>query len=414
MKTVFSILLCLLLPAVVCAQPILPAPPLPPSHVKGRVIDPSKPFKPGPEAKAPAGGKKDSASSRSDGKAKPPRNEKKKNPAPADSLEMKAYAAWQRDDFPAAMKMWEKLAEKGSGEAMNNIGILYDNGQGTEADPARAAEWFRKSAKASNPAGMNNYARMLEQGRGTERNAKEAASWFEKAARAGLAEAQFNTGVMYERGSGVKKNEKTAAFWYSRAASSGRPEAQSRLAAIFAEGRGVKQDTSRAVALAYGAAMAGDAASIALLKELAKKGPERPAAEMYGLPLADTDRLSMRKALADAQMPPKREDDRFLCDVYLTDQVISGSREMAVCYAPGKERQQLAFVKIDYPAADKAAAAAIRDMTSSRYGAPSAGADSEAALWNLGDVVIATQYTEAERTQSLMYMVPSVYHLTQK
>ena len=37
---------------------------------------------------------------------------------------------------------------------MNNLGVLYDLGQGVEPDLGRALHWFAESAKTGHPSGM--------------------------------------------------------------------------------------------------------------------------------------------------------------------------------------------------------------------------------------------------------------------
>ena len=61
-----------------------------------------------------------------------------------------------------------------------------------------------------------------------------------------------------------------------------------------------------------------------------------------------------------------------------------------------------------------ATAAQILHMVEERFGPPSAGEGDDARLWNLGSVVVATQYAPTHRQMSLMYMVPGVYHLTRR
>ena len=54
-----------------------------------------------------------------------------------------AYAA---GDYETAMSLWLPEAEAGDRVAQFNVGLLYAQGNGVEADPAIAAEWYRQSA----------------------------------------------------------------------------------------------------------------------------------------------------------------------------------------------------------------------------------------------------------------------------
>lgn len=320
-----------------------------------------------------------------------------------------AAKAWSAGDHKAAREIWDKMAHDGDGQAMNNLGVIYDQGLGVEPDPGRAAHWFAQAANAGNPAGMSNYGRMLEQGRGIPANPVEAARWFDMAARKGQAEAQYNLGLMYENGRGVERDESAAAAWYSRAASQNQRDALARLGHFYRIGRGVAKNGERAALLLYAAAMEGSEPAIAELEAMAKERPQRSDAILFGQKLSESKRSEMRAALKKAGAPAKREDDRHICDVYDSSKVVPGSSEMAICYGPDS---RLGFLKLDYPAPDNNRADAIYKMVESRFGAPTAGEGEDSRLWNLGPVIVATKYAPTHRQMSLMYMAPRVYHLT--
>lgn len=324
-----------------------------------------------------------------------------------------AVRAYARGDFLKARDIWQKLAEAGDGQAMNNLGVLYDQAQGVEPDAGRALHWFALSAKAGHPSGMSNYGRMLEQGRGIAADPQEAARWFDLAARKGQPEAQYNLGLLYEQGRGVAQSDQAAAAWYSRAAAQQQTEALARLGHLYRTGRGVTRNAGRATLLLYAAAMNGQAQAMKELEEMAREEPARPRAVLFGRELDNVDRATLRATLKTAGLPASREDDAFICDLYDARRLIPGASQMAACYGPGAPAP-LGFVKIDYPASDKATAERILRMVEERFGPPSAGEGDDARLWNLGSVVVATQYAPTHRRMSLMYMIPRVYHLTRR
>lgn len=320
-----------------------------------------------------------------------------------------AARAFAAGDVAKARAIWEKLAQEGDGQAMNNLGVLYDQGQGVEPDVGRALHWFAKSAEAGNASGMSNYGRMLEQGRGMEANPAEAARWFDLAARQGQPEAQYNLGFLYEHGRGVPRDDAAAAAWYSRAASQRQREALGRLGHFYRVGRGVAVNPQRASLLLYAAAMEGLPAAIEELRLMAGEG--QPPAVLFGQKLDTATRAGMRAALHKAGATPRSEDDTKICDTYDASRVVPGATEMAVCYGRGTNAP-LAFIKIDYAAPDKAQAEAILKMVEGRFGTPSAGEGEDSRLWNLGSTLVATQYAPTHGQMSLMYMVPAVYHET--
>ena len=87
-------------------------------------------------------------------------------------------AAYNRDDFSAALREWRPLAEQGNAIAQLNLGYMYDNGYGVTQDYKEAMRWYRRAAEQGN------------------------------------ARAQYNLGLMYEGGYGVPQNKVQAHMWY--------------------------------------------------------------------------------------------------------------------------------------------------------------------------------------------------------
>lgn len=71
-----------------------------------------------------------------------------------------------------------------------------------------------------------------ENGEGVERDPVKAAELYCKAARLGDAEAQFNLGWMYANGRGVERSDATAAFFFHAAAEQGLEQAVAMLARV--------------------------------------------------------------------------------------------------------------------------------------------------------------------------------------
>lgn len=320
-----------------------------------------------------------------------------------------AGQAYADGNFARARSIWEELAEKGDGQAMNNLGVLYDQGKGVEPDAGRALHWFSQAANAGNTAGMNNYGRFLEQGKGIAPNPEEAARWFDMAARQGQPEAQFNLGYLYEHGRGVPRDDAAAAAWYSRAATLNQRDAMARLGHLYRVGKGVAQNSQRAALLLYAGAMEGSAEAMAELERMAQENPVQGTAALFGQKLDESNRKEMREALKKAGATATREENGHICDIYDVAKTVPGAASMAICYSPA---DRLAFLKIDYPANDKTRADAVLNMVKSRFGDPTAGEGEDARIWNLGSIIVATQYAPAHRQISLMYMVPKVYYQT--
>ena len=79
-------------------------------------------------------------------------------------------------------QLWiEHATVTGDADACYNVGLLFLFGQGVDADAEEARQWFQKSAEKGHHEGMNNLATLHAQ----NGNYQEAAKWFEKAAKAG-------------------------------------------------------------------------------------------------------------------------------------------------------------------------------------------------------------------------------------
>ncbi len=345
------------------------------------------------------------------------------NSNPKPSPKQEAMDAYNKGKFARAHTLWLALAKGGDGESMNNLGMLYDTGKGVPLDSKEALMWFRKSAEVGHAGGMSNLGRMLEQGRGTSRHVDTAAAWFRKAADLGQVDAQYNLGVLYERGEGVLKNDKHAAAWYSMAAAHGQVQAQARLGHLYRTGKGVEQDKSKATLLLYGASMNGHERAKEELFAMAEneyKDKGLPKVNLFGAELSNPNgvkRAGMRSAFAVSKIKAVREDMAYICDVYDLQGNVPGASQMAACYgtsAATQAEQPLGFLKIDYVVHDKKQAEAIQKMVENRFGPPSAGEGDSGSLWNLGRVIVATQYVPESKQVGLMYMLPKVYNMTQQ
>jgi len=148
-------------------------------------------------------------------------------------------------------------AEADEPEALFLLGSLYETGQAGRADPAKAAQYYRRAADLGLPHAQFNLGNMYASGHGLPADPFESVLWLRRAADAGLPEAQFNLAVAYEQGHGVRADLGTAHRWYERAAAQNYPEALYNLAMMYEDGHGVAQNDSRAAELYLNAARQG-------------------------------------------------------------------------------------------------------------------------------------------------------------
>lgn len=102
-------------------------------------------------------------------------------------------AAYKKEYYATAIRIWKPLADLGNIDAQYNLGAMYGNGLGVRQDH------------------------------------EEAARLFHLAADQGDASAQFNLGVRYDNGLGVPQDDKAAASLFRLAAAQGDARALSKI-----------------------------------------------------------------------------------------------------------------------------------------------------------------------------------------
>jgi TPR repeat protein len=87
------------------------------------------------------------------------------NTASAGSYE-EAIAAYERQDYVAAMRLLLPLAEQGDANAQERLGHMYEGVWGVPHNFAEAMKWHRKAAEQGNADAHHSLGQMYEWGRG--------------------------------------------------------------------------------------------------------------------------------------------------------------------------------------------------------------------------------------------------------
>lgn len=148
-------------------------------------------------------------------------------------------------------------AENGDAQAEYIMGVLHENGRGVKADPAAAAEWYRKAALQGHGRAQTNLGALYQRGKGVTRDREKALHWYHLAAKQGLSKAQYNLGLMYATRDPKTRDLRKAIHWFTEAAKRGHAIAQANLGIMFGEGLGVKPNYRLAVFWEAQAARAG-------------------------------------------------------------------------------------------------------------------------------------------------------------
>ncbi len=121
-------------------------------------------------------------------------------------------------DLTLAVFWYEQAAKHHHKEALFNLAVLYERGEGVEANPRKAFALYRRSALLGDAPAQCNLAVCYLDGFGAKPNLAKGIEWMRKAARKGDAKAQFNLGSAYLDGEGVRRNMRLARLWLGKAA----------------------------------------------------------------------------------------------------------------------------------------------------------------------------------------------------
>lgn len=156
-------------------------------------------------------------------------------------------------DLIEARAWLEKAAANGDPYALYALGRAMSESMGPAmADPARAADLYRRAAEKGHPFAALRYGLALGDGIGIKPDAIAAQRWLLHAQASGIAEAALALGDMAAR-TPVSRDKatnekalKSAIAWYEVAAHAGVPSAQFKLANAYLAGAGVARDTAQA------------------------------------------------------------------------------------------------------------------------------------------------------------------------
>ena len=134
------------------------------------------------------------------------------------------------------------LANKGDAEAQYHVGMMHNNGIGTQKDPKQAFEWFQKSTASGDPLGAYKLGCYYDgQGAGVvTSDSNEALKYKLVAAKAGYALAQHDVAGLYDR----QGNSEEALKWWKMAGDQGYPSALFGLSLAYSAGKAAPRDLS--------------------------------------------------------------------------------------------------------------------------------------------------------------------------
>ena len=158
-----------------------------------------------------------------------------------------------------AFCLYQEAAHQGLADAQNNLGMMYEFGDGVTKNFDQAIYWYQEAANqefgeaqynlgtfyyygdlglvqdhdeaiklltlAANQEVVEAY-KLLGLMYKERKDYKEAAHWFKKGADLGFVDEQYHFGMLYKEGLGVNQNNKKAAQWFKKAAEQGHKDAE--------------------------------------------------------------------------------------------------------------------------------------------------------------------------------------------
>ena len=88
-------------------------------------------------------------------------------------------------------------ALQGNADAQNDLGVMYQNGEGVPQDYKEAVKWYRLSAEQGDDGAQQHLGNMYKKGLGVLQDYQEAVRLFRLSAEQGFAVAQYHLEMMH-------------------------------------------------------------------------------------------------------------------------------------------------------------------------------------------------------------------------
>jgi tetratricopeptide (TPR) repeat protein len=176
--------------------------------------------------------------------------------------------ATARKDYAEARRLYDRAAAAGYAMALNNIGGMYEGGQGVPVNYAEAARWYGKAVDAGEPIAMIDLGWLYETAHGVPKNCTEAVRLYQTAVKAGIPLAMNNLGLLYLRGQCVRRDYAEAHRLFEQGIALNDASSMNGMGAIYNEGDGVRRDLKVARQWFEKAAALGDPEAKQNLREM--------------------------------------------------------------------------------------------------------------------------------------------------
>lgn len=149
-------------------------------------------------------------------------------------------------DYQVALSHFTNAARLNHAQAMWELGVLYENGEGVNQNQFTALDWFRKSEFASAVEAPDSFYVTGNNGELTEVSVSQYIQHLTQQAQSGLTDAKFALAKIYDAGVVVKADLPQAFNWYLSAATDGHTKAAQLVSYFYCRGITVPRSPEKA------------------------------------------------------------------------------------------------------------------------------------------------------------------------
>lgn len=175
------------------------------------------------------------------------------------------------DQTQALRMLEESQSEEKDGYALNVLGIAYLHGIGTDADTAKAIDYFEEAGSRGYTLAYHNLGMHYKYAKNGEQDFYKAYETFKKGAVKNSISNCYNCGFMKYKGLGCEQNYEEAIDFFLTAANFNHADALYMLGLCYRNGYGVEPDTTVARLYLH---QASDLGCQGAMEELLNEEPE--------------------------------------------------------------------------------------------------------------------------------------------
>ena len=165
-------------------------------------------------------------------------------------------------DPAKALMFYKKAADAGHAPSLYRIGMLFEKSKYGMQNYPNAIKYYRLAAAKKYTKAENNLGNMYLEGNGFKKSAASAANCFLSSAKTGDPEGMLLYSIMCREGKGIAADAKTADKWYNKAVAAADPECMLKFGLMYQNGTGIKQNFTEAINWYKKAAEAGNTAAL--------------------------------------------------------------------------------------------------------------------------------------------------------